>query len=219
MVKPVTGAQQRIIEAAEPGTGRLSGTAAQLDGLVKRGLAFRHPRPPHACFLTPAGHRLREGDAPVSPPPPGSPGPGERRAAEDGGFRARTGGPDDPPGGAARLREARAAWSGMRELRRMTRADGATDRLCGWERQHLVRAAALALEAAGFPPASEEPGGYEVRETPQPDAVQVRPVGGTPPDRVDEAWSRTLTEAGWQVSHHQGVRPPGPYLLASPRRS
>lgn len=93
MVKPVTGAQQRIIEAAEPGTGRLSGTAAQLDGLVRRGLAFRHPRPPHACFLTPAGHRLREGDAPVSPPPPGSSGAGGRPAAEDGGFRARTGGP------------------------------------------------------------------------------------------------------------------------------
>lgn len=69
MVKPVTGAQQRIVEAAEPGTGRLSGTAAQLDGLVRRGLAFRHPRPPHACFLTPAGHRLREGDAPAPPPP------------------------------------------------------------------------------------------------------------------------------------------------------
>ncbi|WP_436739569.1 hypothetical protein [Streptomyces sp. BBFR102] len=213
MVKPVTGAQQRIIEAAEPGTGRLSGTAAQLDGLVRRGLAFRHPRPPHACFLTPAGHRLREGDVPVSP----SPGQSER-PVENRGFRARTGAQEDPPGGAARLREARAAWSGMRELRRMTRADGATDRLCGWERRHLVRAAALALEAAGFPPASEEIGGYTVRETPQPDAVQVRPVGGTPPDRVDEAWSRTLTEAGWQVSHHQEARPPGPYLLASPRR-
>ncbi|MFJ4491735.1 hypothetical protein [Streptomyces diastaticus] len=216
MVKPVTGAQQRIVEAAEPGTERLSGTAAQLDGLVRRGLAFRHPRPPHACFLTPAGHRLREGDAPAPPPPP-DPGGGDRPAG-DGGFRARTGVADDPPGGAARLREARAAWSGMRELRRMTRADGATDRLCGWERQHPVRAAALALEAAGFPPASQEPGGYQVRESPQPDAVQIAPVGGTPPDRVEEAWSRTLTEAGWQVSHHQGVRPPGPYLLASPRR-
>ncbi|MFD7651189.1 hypothetical protein ACFV5M_26570, partial [Streptomyces albidoflavus] len=102
MVKPVTGAQQRIIEAAEPGTGRLSGTAAQLDGLVRRGLAFRHPRPPHACFLTPAGHRLREGDAPVSPPPPGSWGGGGGGGARGQSVEGAGRGSRAQPGGGRR---------------------------------------------------------------------------------------------------------------------
>ena len=58
--RPPTAAQRRVIDAADPVTGRLRGTEAQLDALVKRGLAFRHPRPPHDHFLTPAGHRVRE---------------------------------------------------------------------------------------------------------------------------------------------------------------
>ncbi|CAM5239072.1 hypothetical protein SALBM217S_07391 [Streptomyces griseoloalbus] len=61
MTRPLTAAQRRLIEAADPGTGRLKGTEAQLTALVKRGLAFRHPRPPHDHFLTPAGHRARRG--------------------------------------------------------------------------------------------------------------------------------------------------------------
>ncbi len=55
-----TAAQRRLIAAADPATGRLKGPPAQLAALVKRGLAFRHPRPPHDHFLTPAGHRVRE---------------------------------------------------------------------------------------------------------------------------------------------------------------
>ncbi|MYS71881.1 hypothetical protein GTY88_15835, partial [Streptomyces sp. SID5926] len=66
-----TAAQRRVIAAADPVTGRLKGTEAQLAALVKRGLAFRHPRPPHDHFLTPAGHRAREAaDAPEGPKPP-----------------------------------------------------------------------------------------------------------------------------------------------------
>ncbi|MGV9897086.1 hypothetical protein ACWDVV_22955, partial [Streptomyces tendae] len=68
-----TAAQRRIIDAADPATGRLRGTPAQLTALVKRGLAFRHPRPPHDHFLTPAGHRIREAaDAPEALPGQGS---------------------------------------------------------------------------------------------------------------------------------------------------
>ena len=59
MTRPPTAAQRRIIDAAEPVTGRLTGSEHQLAALVKRGLAFRHPRPPHDHFLTPAGHRIR----------------------------------------------------------------------------------------------------------------------------------------------------------------
>ncbi|TGA92688.1 hypothetical protein E2651_36455, partial [Streptomyces sp. MZ04] len=69
MAKPPTAAQRRIIEAADPVTGRLTGSEAQLTALVRHRLAFRHPRPPHAFFLTPTGHRIRE-ETPVGRPAP-----------------------------------------------------------------------------------------------------------------------------------------------------
>lgn len=208
MTRPLTAAQRRIVDAADPGTGRLTGTPAQLAALVKRGLAFRHPRPPHDHFLTPAGHRTREAEP--------EPGPVERPAAA-GGFAARAGGEESPPGdGAARLREVRSAWQGMLELRRMTNPDGATDRPCGWERSHLVRAAALALEAAGHRPAGADPeeGGYRVRETPQPEAVAVYEPDG----EALRACAVTLERAGWQAGEYTEPRTRVRYLLASPRR-
>ncbi|NEB80804.1 hypothetical protein G3I40_37185, partial [Streptomyces sp. SID14478] len=72
MTRPPTAAQRRIIEAADPQTGRIAGSAAQLARLVVLKLAFRHPRPPHDHFLTPQGHRLREAEpdqAPAAPRP------------------------------------------------------------------------------------------------------------------------------------------------------
>jgi hypothetical protein len=198
-----------VIDAADPVTGRLRGTEAQLAALVKRGLAFRHPRPPHDHFLTPAGHRIRESE-PTAPEEPRAP---EAR----GVFAARIGGEEDAPAaGPARLREVRGAWQGLLELRRMTNPDGATDRPCGWERTHLVQAAALALEAAGHRPAeqdSEE--GYRVRATPQPEAVAVREGDG---GRL-RACAATLEEAGWQVGEYTEPRTRARYLLASPRRT
>ncbi|MFF0682850.1 hypothetical protein ACFYVW_30275 [Streptomyces tendae] len=210
-----TAAQRRIIDAADPATGRLRGTPTQLTALVKRGLAFRHPRPPHDHFLTPAGHRIREAaDAPevVAGPP-------EAPAAPDTGgvFAARVGGEEAAPGdpGPARLREVRGAWQGLLELRRMTNPDGSTDRPCAWERSHLVQAAALALEAAGHRPAG--PGGddgYRVRATPQPEAVAVyEPDGG-----ALRGCAATLERAGWQVGEHTEPRTRARYLLASPRK-
>ncbi|TXS48486.1 hypothetical protein EAO75_16195 [Streptomyces sp. uw30] len=208
MTRAPTAAQRRVIDAADPDTGRLRGTEAQLAALVKRGLAFRHPRPPHAHFLTPAGHRIRESEPAV---------PEEAEATEARGvFAARIGGAEGAPAsGPARLREVRGAWQGLLELRRMTNPDGAVDRPCGWERTHLVQAAALALEAAGHPPAgpdSEE--GYRVRATPQPEAVAVHEVDGA---RL-RACATTLEEAGWQVGEHTESRTGVRYLLASPRR-
>ncbi|MYS31773.1 hypothetical protein GTW38_33655, partial [Streptomyces sp. SID7804] len=89
MSRPPTAAQRRVIEDADPVTGRLKGTPALLAALVKRGLAFRHPRPPHDHFLTPAGHRIREGRA--------EPEPEAVRAPDAGGvFAARVGGEDAP---------------------------------------------------------------------------------------------------------------------------
>ncbi|MFJ8003965.1 hypothetical protein [Streptomyces fagopyri] len=218
MTRPPTAAQRRVIGAADPTTGRLRGTQGQLAALVNRGLAFRHPRPPHDHFLTPAGHRVRETPdalpdgpeaAPVTPAPP---------AAEGGAgvFAARIGGEDAPAGGPSRTREVRSAWAGLLELRRMTHADGAVDRPCGWERTHLVQAAALALEAAGHRPAGADAGdgGYRVRATPQPEAVAVHEPG----PQALRACAATLEQAGWQTGEYTEPRTGVRYVLASPRR-
>lgn len=210
MTRPPTAAQRRVIDAADPVTGRLKGTPAQLAALVKRGLAFRHPRPPHDHFLTPAGQRVRETPAEeaVATAP---------AAADSGVFAARVGGEEGQESAdvsPARLREVRGAWQGLLELRRMTNPDGATDRPCGWERAHLVRAAALALEAAGHRPATGDGAGYRVRATPQPEAVAVR----EPDLAALRACAATLEEAGWQVSEHTEPRTRQRYVLASPRR-
>ncbi|MDG9719704.1 hypothetical protein [Streptomyces sp. DH24] len=213
MVRPPTAAQRRIIEGADPVTGRLRGSDAQLAALVKRGLAFRHPRPPHDHFLTPAGHRLRDAGAREQadePEAPGAPEPADR-----GPFVARVGGEEDAAAPTpARRREVRSAWQGLLELRRMTNPDGSTDRPCGWERTHLVRAAALALEAAGHRPAGPDGDGYRVRATPQPDSVGVHGPDGT----ALRACAATLEGAGWQVGEYTDPRSRERYLLASPRR-
>ncbi|MBG0851468.1 hypothetical protein I2W78_06305 [Streptomyces spinoverrucosus] len=205
MTRPPTAAQRRVIDAADPVTGRLRGTEAQLAALVKRGLAFRHPRPPHDHFLTPAGHRIREAQAPAPEP-----------AANAGVFAARVGGEEvAPDAGPSRVREVHSAWQGLLELRRMTSPDGVTDRPCGWERTHLVQAAALALEAAGHRPAGRDSAGYRVRATPQPEAVAVY----EPDAEALRACAATLERAGWQVGEHTEPRTRARYLLASPRRA
>ncbi|MFC5673986.1 hypothetical protein [Streptomyces incanus] len=223
MTRALGAGLRRVVQAADPVSGRLKGTEAQLAGLVKRGLAFRHPRAPHGHFLTPAGHRIREGEDDAegkSGPEPevGASGSRASGSGTSGGvFAARVGGEKGAAeGGAARVREVRSAWQGLLELRRMSHTDGATDRPCGWERGHLVQAAALALEAAGHRPAGEdtEAGGYRVRETPQPEAVAVHEPDG----EALRACAATLEEAGWQVGEYTEPRTRARYVLASPRR-
>ena len=215
MTRPPTAAQRRVIDAADPVTGRLRGTESQLAALVKRELAFRHPRPPHDHFLTPAGHRIRE--APEPEPVTVTVTATETSvAAGSGVFAARIGGEEAADTGPARLREVHSAWQGLLEMRRMTNPDGATDRPCGWERTHLVQAAALALEAAGHRPADADTAsaGYRVRATPQPEAVAVR----EPDPEALRACAATLEKAGWQVGEHTEPRTGARYVLASPRR-
>ncbi|MFC0496047.1 hypothetical protein ACFFKE_14345 [Streptomyces mutabilis] len=217
-----TAAQRRVIAAADPVSGRLKGTETQLAALVRRGLAFRHPRPPHDHFLTPAGHRIRETGA--EPGAGAGPGAAVTRDASEGAepdrggvFAARIGGEEAAAddAGPARLREVRSAWQGLLELRRMSHPDGATDRPCGWERAHLVQAAALALEAAGCRPAGPDGAdGYRVRATPQPEAVAVYGPDGT----ALRDCAVTLERAGWQVGEHTEPRTRARYLLASPRK-
>ncbi|MGW2641134.1 hypothetical protein [Streptomyces sp. NPDC001348] len=208
MSRSPTVAQRRVIDAADPVTGRLKGTEAQLAALVARGLAFRHPRPPHDHFLTPAGHRIREAVPEESGEPVAQPAGG-------GVFAARVGGDDEEAAGPSRTREVHSAWQGLVELRRMTNPDGATDRPCSWERTHLVRAAALALEAAGHRPAGRDSDGYRVRGTPQPEAVAVY----APDEEALRACAATLERAGWQAGEYTEPRTRVRYLLASPRRT
>ncbi|GAA3293758.1 hypothetical protein [Streptomyces cinereospinus] len=209
MTRPPTAAQRRVIDAADPVTGRLRGTEAQLAALVRRGLAFRHPRPPHDHFLTPAGRRTREARTEAGRPVP-------EPSADAGVFTARVGGEEaGPDAGPSRVREVHSAWQGLLELRRMTNPDGATGRPCGWERTHLVQAAALALEAAGHRPAGADLPGYRVRATPQPEAVAVH----APDAGALRACAATLEAAGWQAGEHSEPRTRARYLLASPRRA
>lgn len=220
MTRPPTAAQRRVIDAADPVTGRLRGTEYQLAALVKRGLAFRHLRPPHDHFLTPTGHRVREEAPPTDSPAAPEAAPASGAAGAAGVFAARVGGEAEiPAAGPARTREVHSAWQGLLELRRMTNTDGAMDRPCGWERTHLVQAAALALEAAGHLPedggGGGVGGGYRVRATPQPEAVAVREPDG---DAL-RACAATLAKAGWQVGEHTEPRTDARYLLASPRRT
>ncbi|MFJ6560243.1 hypothetical protein ACIQMV_10220 [Streptomyces sp. NPDC091412] len=209
MTRPPTAAQRRVIDAADPVTGRLRGTEAQLAALVKRGLAFRHPRPPHDHFLTPAGHRIREAEEVTKKAPDVGEAP-----AGTGVFSARVGGEEAPYDGPGRVREVHSAWQGLLELRRMTNPDGAVERPCGWERTHLVRAAALALEAAGQRPAGPDADGYRVRATPQPEAVAVYGPDGA----ALRACAAALERAGWQAGEYTEPRTRARYLLASPRR-
>ncbi|MEU6846085.1 hypothetical protein ABZ930_29845 [Streptomyces sp. NPDC046716] len=213
MTRPPTAAQRRVIEAAEPETGRITGTGTQLARLVALRLAFRHPRPPHDHFLTPAGHRIREA-ADAAPPTGPRPEPAAEPSAPGGVFTARLGGEPDAVATPARAREVRTAWQGLLEIRRMTHPDGATDRPCVWERGRLAHSAALALEAAGCVPATETLPGYRVTDTPQPEAVAVR----HPEPAALTACAEALRRAGWQVSEHARPRG-GRYLLASPRRT
>ncbi|MER6148774.1 hypothetical protein [Streptomyces hirsutus] len=220
MTRALGAGLRRVVEAADPVSGRVKGTGAQLAGLVERGLAFRHPRAPHDHFLTPAGHRIREGDSGTEAKSGAGAeeGTAGSAAAADGVFATRVGGEEGAAeGGAARLREVRSAWQGLLELRRMSHPDGATDRPCGWERGHLVQAAALALEAAGHRPAGEGAGtgGYRVRETPQPEAVAVYEADG----EALRACAATLEAAGWQAGEYTEPRTRARYLLASPRRA
>jgi hypothetical protein len=213
-----TPAQRRVIEAADPSTGRLKGTSAQLAALVRLGLAFRHSRPPHDCYLTPAGRRLRDRPpaAPASAPrsengTPGDAGRAEPAAARPGVFAARLGGESDAP---ARTAEVRGAWQGLLELRRMTNHDASLDRPCDWERSHLPQAAAIALEAAGCRPAGPGSEGYHVGPSAQPEAVEVRTADPVLLGACEEA----LNASGWHAGAYGEPRTGVRYLVASPRR-
>jgi hypothetical protein len=231
VAKQPTRPQRLVVKAADPDTGLLKGTAAQLAALVDDGWAFRHPNPPHRCYLTPSGWALRER---LLEPPPKPAAPTADSSAAPGLFAARTGEGPEPGDPEARAREVRGAWEGLLELRRMTNHTDSNRIPCPWERAHLVAAAGLALEAAGCTPSAvgsdglRTGSGYHVSPWPQAGTVRVTWVTSAPSssrtaaepvERELARCAQALERAGWQVSEHEGVRNRVRFLIASPRRA
>lgn len=218
MAKALTAAQRRAVVGSEPATGRLSARADVCAALATAGLAVPHGRSGHhSYYLSAEGLRqraalaaaeaAREPDAADDPP-----------AVPDGTFTADDGtGTVAPGGGAGRAAEVAAAWEGLLRIRAVL-LDGVTDVPAPWERERLVHAVSLALEAAGCPPA---PDGYTVTTSAQDGAAEVSWRGAA---STDEA-ARHLTECaalldarGWQSTRHRD-RATHPFLLTSPRRT
>lgn len=144
---------------------------------------------------------------------------GERAPAA--AFEAATGdGPAsaDPP--ARREAAVRVAFEGLRQIRRLMNT-GHPDPLsvpAAWERNQMVRAISLSLEAAGVPPSAvDETGrrtatGYRVCPADQPGAVRVEwlgPAGSGAAQQEAEALRRcadALRPLGWEALEYRGAR-------------
>ncbi|MFK8911970.1 hypothetical protein [Streptomyces sp. YS-3] len=136
-------------------------------------------------------------------------------------FEAATGdgpAPAAPP--AQREAAVRVAFEGLRQIRRLMNS-GHPDPLAlpaPWERQQLVRAVSLALEAAGIPPSAVDATGrrtrtgYRLCPADQPGAVRVEwlgPPGSGAAQEEAEALRRcadTLRPLGWEALEYRGAR-------------
>jgi hypothetical protein len=213
MGKGLSGAQKRAVAGSDPSTGRVSARADVCAALVSAGLAVRHGRAGHhGCYLTPEGLRARaaldaDKEEGTATPPPDGPEAG-RFAADDG-----TGTLQAAP---ARAAEVAAAWEGLVQIRSVL-GDGATGVPAAWERERPVHAVALALEAAGVPPARpDDSPGYLVLRSAHPGLAEIT---WSAPDFAPTALPRVatlLTPLGWQSTQHH-TRNGSPYLLISPR--
>jgi hypothetical protein len=138
-----------------------------------------------------------------------------------GGFLAATG--DGPLPGAApavRAAEVRVAFEGLLQIRRLTN-QGPGDPAAApaeWERNRMVQAVALALEASGVPPSAVDDSdrrvatGYRVRPGERTRAVQVEwlgPQGSGAAQEEESALSGcavTLGHLGWEALLYRGPR-------------
>ena len=252
MSRPLSAAQRRAVTGSDPATGRLSARAEVCVALAAAGLAVPHGRGGHhSYYLTTEGLRLRAELEPVAGPiagsaagsaagpaagPPPEPVPPVARPHVPGGaFTADSGmGPGAAaPGGPRRAAEVAAAWEGLLQIRAVL-LDGVTDVPAPWERERQVHAVALALEAAGCPPARRPDGdaapgdatedgpggGYTVTGSAQDGMAEVSWRGAAGPAQAERALARCaglLDERGWQCTRHRD-RGGVPFLLASPRR-
>lgn len=143
--------------------------------------------------------------------------PSEEPAA-GGSFRADDGTGDRPaPPPAARARrgaEVAAAWEGLLQIRAVL-ADGATGVPAPWERDRPVHAVALALEAAGCPPARPDSPGYRVTASAHPGLAEVTWTQRSSAAAALAKCAQLLAAYGWQPTTHR-TRGGDPYLLTSP---
>ncbi|WP_369374102.1 hypothetical protein [Streptomyces sp. cg36] len=124
----------------------------------------------------------------------------------------------EPP--ARREAAVRVAFEGLCQIRRLMNA-GHPDPLAipaDWERNQMVRAVALALEAAGIPPSAVDSAGeraatgYRVGPAEQPGAVRVEwlgPAGSGAAQEEPEALRRcaeALRPLGWESLEYRGPR-------------
>ncbi|MEE4542814.1 hypothetical protein V2S66_12640 [Streptomyces sp. V4-01] len=224
MTRRLSPAQRRAVGEADPATGRLSAAARVCSALAAAGLAVPHGRGGHhSYYLTADGRRLRDAlaegaaDAAADAAEPGTT-PGARSGPAAGSFRADDGTGKDPAPPAAqqarRAADVTAAWEGLLQIRAVL-ADGVTGVPAPWERDRQVHAVALALEAAGCPPARPGSPGYRVT----PSAHQgLAEVGWTEPSSAAAALAKCaelLAAFGWQPTTHR-TRGGVPYLLTSP---
>ncbi|OAR24605.1 hypothetical protein A8W25_19720 [Streptomyces sp. ERV7] len=144
---------------------------------------------------------------------------GERAPAA--AFEAATGdgpAPTEPP--AQREAAVRVAFEGLLQIRRLMNT-GHPDPLsapASWERNQMVRAIALALEAAGIPPSTvgaageRTATGYRVGPADQPAVVRVEwlgPAGSGAAQEEPEALRRcadALRPLGWEALEYRGAR-------------
>ncbi|MFI1394175.1 hypothetical protein [Streptomyces sp. NPDC020681] len=130
-------------------------------------------------------------------------------------FEVATG--DGPPVSVPaerRAAEVRAAYEGLLQIRRVTGSRGPAS----WELNQMVRAVALALEAAGVPPSAVEASGtrtvtgFRVRLSESPGMVRVDWLGPTGSGAAQEEERRlsecasALETAGWEALLYRGPR-------------
>jgi hypothetical protein len=243
--KGLTAAQRRAVTGSEPSTGRLTARPEVCAGLVAAGLAVRHGRVGQH-YLTPEGRRVRAelaartapdeavgagrtggADRSVGPDGPGGTAPSGAAAGSGPGIGAARPAPsagqfvaDDGSGTVAvtpgRAAEVAAAWEGLLQIRSVL-ADGSVLAPAGWERERPVHAVALALEAAGVPPAhGERSPGYRVGSSDHPGLIEVT---WSDPGSAPAALARiatVLAPLGWQATEHH-ARTGAAFLLVSPR--
>jgi hypothetical protein len=96
--------------------------------------------------------------------------------------------------------------------------NGETGRPAPWERERGVHSVALALEAAGCPPARPDAAGYTAVPGPEPGTVRLTwtGAGARQPDPLGRM-AALLADRGWQSTSHR-TREGAAYLLVSPRR-
>ncbi|MBY8878785.1 hypothetical protein [Actinacidiphila acidipaludis] len=236
MGKGLGAAGRRAVCGSDPATGRVQAPPAVCAALVAAGLAVPHGRGGHhSYYLTTAGRRLREeleqspGTSAQQPAEPAAPAPASGSFTADDGSGMLP--PADP---GRRAAEVAAAWEGLLQIRAVL-LDGRTAVPAPWERERVVHAVALALEAAGCPPGrpasagSAGVPGYRVAASPHPGAAEVAwspgpspgPSSGPSPGAAGrgaellDRCAEVLAARGWQSTRHR-TRAGEAYLLTTP---